>query len=204
MMILPVSGLLMTPEVHYYFQKDYIERLTKEKAQQDEDVLFLIMKEDKKPEEMTAEDFYPVGLMGTVTEVESDGSISVQAKYRVDAEVLGYEGGKWDVSCSLRPDIADMDEQSREQAYKEVQGALLQFVDGFQWGIVARNYVLRWKNLEEMCVALSYQLGLSDEEKYAILAADSLSERYRLMEKAVYEFIEVSRVSADAQKAQKA
>ena len=202
MMILPVSGLLMTPEVHYYFQKDYIERLTKEKAQQDEDVLFLIMKEDKKPEEMTAEDFYPVGLMGTVTEVESDGSISVQAKYRVDAEVLGYEGGKWDVSCSLRPDIADMDEQSREQAYKEVQGALLQFVDGFQWGIVARNYVLRWKNLEEMCVALSYQLGLSDEEKYAILAADSLSERYRLMEKAVYEFIEVSRVSADAQKAQ--
>ena len=202
MMILPVSGLLMTPEVHYYFQKDYIERLTKEKAQQDEDVLFLIMKEDKKPEEMTAEDFYPVGLMGTVTEVESDGSISVQAKYRVDAEVLGYEDGKWDVSCSLRPDIADMDEQSREQAYKEVQGALLQFVDGFQWGIVARNYVLRWKNLEEMCVALSYQLGLSDEEKYAILAADSLSERYRLMEKAVYEFIEVSRVSADAQKAQ--
>ena len=202
MMILPVSGLLMTPEVHYYFQKDYIERLTKEKAQQDEDVLFLIMKEDKKPEEMTAEDFYPVGLMGTVTEVESDGSISVQAKYRVDAEVLGYEDGKWDVSCSLRPDIADMDEQSREQAYKEVQGALLQFVDGFQWGIVARNYVLRWKNLEEMCVALSYQLGLSDEEKYAILAADSLSERYRLMEKAVYEFIEVSRVSVDAQKAQ--
>ena len=202
MMILPVSGLLMTPEVHYYFQKDYIERLTKEKAQQDEDVLFLIMKEDKKPEEMTAEDFYPVGLMGTVTEVESDGSISVQAKYRVDAEVLGYEGGKWDVSCSLRPDIADMDEQSREQAYKAVQGALLQFVDGFQWGIVARNYVLRWKNLEEMCVALSYQLGLSDEDKYAILAADSLSERYRLMEKAVYEFIEVSRVSADAQKAQ--
>ena len=201
MMILPVSGLLMTPEVHYYFQKDYIERLTKEKAQQDEDVLFLIMKEDKKPEEMTAEDFYPVGLMGTVTEVESDGSISVQAKYRVDAEVLGYEDGKWDVSCSLRPDIADMDEQSREQAYKEVQGALLQFVDGFQWGIVARNYVLRWKNLEEMCVALSYQLGLSDEEKYAILAADSLSERYRLMEKAVYEFIEVSRVSADAQEA---
>ena len=94
MMILPVSGLLMTPEVHYYFQKDYIERLTKEKAQQDEDVLFLIMKEDKKPEEMTAEDFYPVGLMGTVTEVESDGSISVQAKYRVDAEVLGYEDGK--------------------------------------------------------------------------------------------------------------
>ena len=183
MMILPVSGLLMTPEVHYYFQKDYIERLTKEKAQQDEDVLFLIMKEDKKPEEMTAEDFYPVGLMGTVTEVESDGSISVQAKYRVDAEVLGYEDGKWDVSCSLRPDIADMDEQSREQAYKEVQGALLQFVDGFQWGIVARNYVLRWKNLEEMCVALSYQLGLSDEEKYAILAADSLSERYRLMER---------------------
>ena len=202
MLTLPVAGLLIAPEVHYYFQKDYIERLTKEKPQQDGDVLFLIMKEDKRPEEMTAEDFYPVGLMGTITEVESDGSISVQAKYRVDVEILGCEDGKWETACSLRPDIADMDMQSREQTFKEVQGALLQFVDSFQWGIVARNYVLRWKNLEEMCVALSYQLGLSDEEKYAILAADSLSERYRLMEKAVYEFIEVSRVSADAQKAQ--
>lgn len=202
MMTVPVYGLLMTPEVHYYFQKDYMERLTREKPQQDEDVLFLIMKEDKQPEEIKPEDFYPVGLMGTVTEVESDGSISVQAKYRVDAEVMGVNEGVWDTVCSLRPDIVDMDEQAREEAFKGVQGALLQFVDGFQWGIVARSYVQRWKNLEEICVALSYQLGISDEEKYAILAADRLSERYRLMEKAVYEFIEVSRVSADAQRAQ--
>lgn len=202
MMILPVSGLLMAPEVHYYFQKDYIEKMTEEQATAEEEVLFLIMKQEKKAEEAAPEDFYPVGLMGTVTEVDGDGGISVQAKYRVDVEVAEYENGRWNAAASLRPDIIDMDEQSREEAFKGAQGALLQFVDGFQWGIVARNYVLRWKSLEEMCVALSYQLGISDEEKYAVLAADRVSERYRLMEKAIYEFIEVSRVSADAQKAQ--
>ena len=202
MMILPVSGLLMAPEVHYYFQKDYIEKMTEEQATAEEEVLFLIMKQEKKAEEAAPEDFYPVGLMGTVTEVDGDGGISVQAKYRVDVEVAEYENGRWNAAASLRPDIIDMDEQSREEAFKGAQGALFQFVDGFQWGIVARNYVLRWKSLEEMCVALSYQLGISDEEKYAVLAADRVSERYRLMEKAIYEFIEVSRVSADAQKAQ--
>ena len=202
MMILPVSGLLMAPEVHYYFQKDYIEKMTEGQATAEEEVLFLIMKQEKKAEEAAPEDFYPVGLMGTVTEVDGDGGISVQAKYRVDVEVAEYENGRWNAAASLRPDIIDMDEQSREEAFKGAQGALLQFVDGFQWGIVARNYVLRWKSLEEMCVALSYQLGISDEEKYAVLAADRVSERYRLMEKAIYEFIEVSRVSADAQKAQ--
>lgn len=202
MMILPVSGLLMAPEVHYYFQKDYIEKMTEEQATAEEEVLFLIMKQEKNAEEAAPEDFYPVGLMGTVTEVDGDGGISVQAKYRVDVEVAEYENGRWNAAASLRPDIIDMDEQSREEAFKGAQGALFQFVDGFQWGIVARNYVLRWKSLEEMCVALSYQLGISDEEKYAVLAADRVSERYRLMEKAIYEFIEVSRVSADAQKAQ--
>ena len=202
MMILPVSGLLMAPEVHYYFQKDYIEKMTEEQATAEEEVLFLIMKQEKNAEEAAPEDFYPVGLMGTVTEVDGDGGISVQAKYRVDVEVAEYENGRWNAAASLRPDIIDMDEQSREEAFKGAQGALFQFVDGFQWGIVARNYVLRWKSLEEMCVALSYKLGISDEEKYAVLAADRVSERYRLMEKAIYEFIEVSRVSADAQKAQ--
>ena len=43
MMILPVSGLLMAPEVHYYFQKDYIEKMTEEQATAEEEVLFLIM-----------------------------------------------------------------------------------------------------------------------------------------------------------------
>ena len=66
MMILPVSGLLMAPEVHYYFQKDYIEKMTEEQATAEEEVLFLIMKQEKKAEEAAPEDFYPVGLMGTV------------------------------------------------------------------------------------------------------------------------------------------
>lgn len=202
MMTVPVYGLLMAPEVHYYFQKDYLERLTAEKPEKEEEVLFLIMREDKKPEEMEPEDFYPVGLLGVITEVEEDGSISVQAKYRADTEILGREGSRWDAACSLRPDIEDMDAESREKAFKQVQGALLQFVDGFQWGLMARSYVQKWRNLEEICVALSYQLGMTDEEKYAVLAADRLTERYRLMEKAVYEFIEVSKVSADAQRAQ--
>lgn len=94
MMTVPVYGLLMAPEVHYYFQKDYLERLTAEKPEKEEEVLFLIMREDKKPEEMEPEDFYPVGLLGVVTEVEEDGSISVQAKCRTDTEILGREGSR--------------------------------------------------------------------------------------------------------------
>ena len=202
MLILPISGLLAMPDVNYYFQKEYLEKLTKEKPEPGDEALFLILKQDKKPDCLTAADFYPVGVLGNVTEIDEEGNVNIQTKARVEAEVLGIEGDDWNLTFSVREDIEDMNEQERAEAFKEVQTALLQYISGFQWGLLARNYVLRWKTLEEMAVGMSYQLSLSDEEKYQILEADRISERYQKIRQAVYEFIEVAKVSADAEKAQ--
>ena len=202
MLILPISGLLAMPDVNFYFQKEYLEKLTKEKPEPGDEALFLILKQDKKPDCLTAEDFYPVGVLGNVTEIDEEGNVNIQTKARVEAEVLGIEGDDWNLTFSVREDIEDMNEQERAEAFKEVQTALLQYISGFQWGLLARNYVLRWKTLEEMAVGMSYHLSLSDEEKYQILEADRISERYQKIRQAVYEFIEVAKVSADAEKAQ--
>ena len=50
---------------------------------------------------------------------------------------------------------------------------------------------------------MSEYLNLSVQEKYDILAVDSVKGRYSLIEKAVNEFMEVAKVSAEAQEAQK-
>ena len=56
--------------------------------------------------------------------------------------------------------------------------------------------------MEEMAAGFPISSICTDEEKYRIVEADRISERYQRIEQAVYEFIEVSKVGADAQKAQ--
>lgn len=202
MITLPVYNILMLPEVNYYFQKDYLKKLTQENLEPNEKVLFLVLREDKNKDELTPEDFYPIGVTGTITETDSDGGISIRAEERVQIDTLEIENGKINAAYFIKADIADMDEKSLEEEFKAVQSALLQYISNFQWGIIARNYVLRWKSLEDMAAALSYQLNITNEEKYKILEADTISGRHELIKQAVYEFIEMSKVSVDAQRAQ--
>ena len=54
-----------------------------------------------------------------------------------------------------------------------------------------------------MASSLSEYLNLTVEEKYRILAADSVRERYDLISRAIREFMEIAKVSSEAQEAQK-
>ena len=56
----------------------------------------------------------------------------------------------------------------------------------------------------EVVCALANYLNLSPEEKYAMVETDSRSERIELIEKAIYEFIELSEIGEEAESAQKA
>ena len=49
--------------------------------------------------------------------------------------------------------------------------------------------------MEEAVCTLTEYLNLTPDEKYQILAADSERERFNRMEQAIYELVEVSKVS---------
>ena len=57
--------------------------------------------------------------------------------------------------------------------------------------------------MNEILCALSGYLNLSWPEKYAVLEADTRGQRCERIEKAIYEFIELFKVSEEAQSAQK-
>ncbi|HIX60012.1 MAG TPA: endopeptidase La [Candidatus Blautia gallistercoris] len=202
MILLPVYNLLVLPDVTFYFQNGYIDKLTQEKPEKDQKVLFLLLREEKDRENLALEDFYPIGVTGTITGTDEDGNVSIETEARVEIDTIEMNEGRIDVTYLVRDAIEDMDEQSQQEEFKKVQTALLQYISKFQWGILARSYVVRWKTLEEMAAALSYQMNLTGEEKYRILEADKISERHELIRHAVYEFIEMSKVSVDVQKAQ--
>ncbi|MCR5291681.1 MAG: endopeptidase La, partial [Eubacterium sp.] len=103
---------------------------------------------------------------------------------------------------TVRPDIEDISPKERDERFEKVKNALLNFVQDFQWGLFARGLILQWKNMNELCSAMLGYFNMTWEEKYAIIEADSVDLRYKLIEDSVFEFVEMSRVHSEAEDAQ--
>ena len=71
--------------------------------------------------------------------------------------------------------------KAEKERFEKMRASILRFIQGFQWGIWARSYILHWKSMEEAVSAISSYLNLTNEERYAILARFSLRISYILL-----------------------
>ena len=202
MITIPVYDMIILPDIVYYFKSDVFQELHIEDAKKDDEVLFLILKEDKERVEITADDFYPIGVRGKFLSSDDNGTISVRTTDRVNIMQAEVDDTGIQASITLREDMEDLSPEERKERYGKLRDSLLKFVQGFQWGIMARGYILHWKSMEETVSSLAGYLSLTSEEKYEILAEDQISVRTDLMERAVYEFMEITRVGQEAENEQ--
>ena len=202
MIIIPVHDMILFPKVNFYFKKDAYRQWSGTEAEAGAEILFLLQRGDKDIKDCTAEDFYPVGMLAEVVGIDSEGLVQIRVHARADVEDIENDGGSLSASAAARPDKVDISQEETDEIFGRLRQALLQFVQGYQWGVWVRNIVQRWSSLEEMICAVSGYMNLEWKDKYAIMEADSLRERYALIERAVYEFIEESRVTQEAQSAQ--
>lgn len=78
MITLPISDLLLLPGVTFFFKKDVFPsgEITAESV--GEDILFIMEKEEK--EQMTPDNFYPIGVIGTIDSVDEEGNVRVKVR----------------------------------------------------------------------------------------------------------------------------
>lgn len=202
MTTIPFYGLVIVPNVTYFFQKDYFNEIANKEAEVNEKVTFIMLKEDKNISEVSAEDFYPVGAIGYIETVDESGNVAVKVTDRVDFNEIEIKDGEILLEYSKREEILDEEEETAKAEYQEIKASMLKYVNRYQWGIVARSYIMHWDTLDEMTASMSRQLYLTNEEKYKILETDEQSKRHELMKKAVYELIEISNVSEEAKQKQ--
>ena len=203
MIIRPIYNILLLPDVSYYFKKDFFSGFGGESIEAGSDILFIFLKNDREDDDYTPDDFYPIGLAARAEGFGEEDAVSVRTLHRVDISDLEISDSGITAAASIRAEAADMTEGEEKQQFARLRSALLKFVQGYQWGLWARSFILQRKNICDLACALSDYLNLTAEEKYEILAADSLSARYDLITNAVGEFIEVAKVSEEAQNAQK-
>ena len=203
MIIRPIYNILLLPDVSYYFKKDFFSGFGGESIETGSDILFIFLKNDREDDDYTPDDFYPIGLAARAEGFGEEDAVSVRTLHRVDISDLEISDSGITAAASIRAEAADMTEGEEKQHFARLRSALLKFVQGYQWGLWARSFILQRKNICDLACALSDYLNLTAEEKYEILAADSLRARYDLITNAVSEFIEVAKVSEEAQNAQK-
>ena len=203
MFTMPVYDMMLLPGVTFYFKKDIFQQMGNQDAKAGDDVLFLMQRTDKDRKDLTPEDFYPVGVSGKLDSVDNEGNIRIRTVARVDLSDLEMAEDDILANASIRPDTEDITPEEEKAIFDRVKNVLLNYISQFQWGVLARNYVLHWKNLEETLCAVSGYIHIPWEDKYRIIETDSRKERCELIEKAIREAIEVNRVGVEAENAQK-
>ncbi len=201
MTVIPVYEKLIAPDSDVYFRRDQFRYLAGNVGI-DEKVILLISREDQSKAERTEDSFYPIGLSGTVAEISNDGYAVVRAGGRVNIEsVVINRDRSISLMTSRRADIQDLSGEEAEEKLERAKEAVKEFSQGYQWGEAAAAYVEHMESLGTLAGMLSIWMKATNEEYYEILAEDSSLHRAELMEKMIYEFLEVTKVTNDANSA---
>ncbi|MCR4609674.1 MAG: endopeptidase La [Eubacterium sp.] len=203
MIIVPIYDTLLLPDVTFYFKKDVIDSWNIGELSTGKEIVFAMLKDDYSMTDLAADSFFPIGVAAKVENIDNEGNIRVRTTDRVDITDISVKKGKIKAELSFRFEVEDILEDEKQEIFETIKNDYLRFVQNFQWGLWARGFILQWKNMHELACAMAGYFSVTWEEKYAIIETDSLRERYLLIEKMAYEFIEMAKVQSGAEETQK-
>ena len=203
MKVLPLYNVLVLPHSNIFFQTQAFRAMAGNNIYQGDEVTILVLRDQQTREEMTAESFYPIGVEGVVEEISTDGYVVVQTAARVDVhQLLVNENHEIFVETTKRADIMDMDPAEAHMKLAKIKEGLREMVSRFRFGDMMRTYIDQYSSIEEAASVLSSWLTLTNEERYSLLQEDSTKKRFERLERIIYEYSEVAKVTSDAQSAQ--
>ena len=203
MAALPIYNILAVPDSNVYIQTAYYQNMTGKSPVREEKVYLIYLKEEQAREDLTNDSFRKIGLAGVITDVNEDGYIVIRIKNRINVNsVVVYKDHSIDLSISRRADIDDLDRTTYAERIREIKNSLTQFTRGYQWGQAMQGMIAQWTTVGEAAAAMSPWMMNSPQEKYDVIAEDSLAKRTDMMERMIYENLEMNRIQNEASTAQ--
>ncbi len=200
MLVIPVYNMILTPDATVFFQMDQIKRSAGTRGiAVSEKVILIVAKENEDYKNLDEDSFYPIGVAGTVTEINQQGFVAIKTQYRVDIESVGVNPDHtFQLTISRRPDVDDLDSAVEAEKLKSLKKEMLDFASGFEWAASAEFYIRGLRTIGMAACMMSPWLKLDNEERYAILAEDSRLKRAERIEEILYDFLEVGRITNEA------
>ncbi|MBP3239660.1 MAG: endopeptidase La [Oribacterium sp.] len=203
MKVLPLYNVLVLPDSNIYFQTQAFRAIAGNNVYQGDSVTILVMKEQQSRDQITEKSFYPIGVEGKIEEISGEGYVIIKTENRVDVkEIAINDQHEIFVDTAKRDSIKDMDVNEARQRLLKVKADLKELVSRFRWGSIMESHIDQYTSIEEAAAVLSSWISITNEERYAVLEMDFEKERFEALEKIIYEYAEVAKVTTDAQFAQ--
>ncbi|MBQ5953306.1 MAG: endopeptidase La [Lachnospiraceae bacterium] len=204
MIVVPVYNMAAAPNATLFFQLEQLKRSAGGKGvAAREKVVVIIAKENENVMDLTEDSFYPIGVAGVVTELNGQGFAIVRTQYRVNIESVQINADHTiELTLSRRRDIEDLPEAEERGKVKALQEEMRRFADTTNFGEAAEYFIDQVDSVEAAFCAMGPALDISNEERYAILEEDGRAKRAEMIEKTLYEFMEVGRITNEANSSQ--
>jgi ATP-dependent Lon protease len=203
MKVLPLYNVLVLPHSNIFFQKSLFRMLAGGNVYQGDQMIIMILKEQKARKDITEDSFYPLGVIAVVEEISEEGYVIIRTGNRVDIrQVAVNEEHEIFAEADPRPEIDDLDPHESRIQLQKIKEELKELSGRFRWGTIMNAYIDQYTCIEEAAAVLSPWLTISNEERYEVLKEDSAKARFEAIRKIIYEYIEVTKVTSDAQSAQ--
>ncbi len=200
MIVIPVYNMMLAPDAAVFMQTEQIRKSSGGKGVSvGEKVVIILAKKEGKIADLDEGSFYPIGVAGTVTELNRQGFAVIRTNYRVNLEEIWIDPDNTiKLSMSRRADTEDLDKETENKKLNALKNEMRSFSSGFQWAATAEYYISQIDTIGSAACSMSPMLDISNEERYEVLAEDSRLKRAELIEKILYEFMEVGRITNEA------
>ena len=204
MIVVPTYNMILAPEATLFYPLDQLRRSAGTNGiAVGEKIILIVAKENKGWSELTESDFYPVGVAGNITELNQQGYGVIRTQYRVNLEdVRVYPDHSIKLMTSRRRELEDLDPIVEQEKLKALVKEMRTYVSGFEWAETAEYFIRQVDSIGMAACVMSPALQISNAERYAILVEDSRAKRAELIEKTLYEFMEISRITNEANSSQ--
>ena len=201
MIVVPTYNMLLSPDAVLYLPLDTLRRAAGpgKGVALGERLILIVAKENVALADMTEDSFYPIGVSAVVKDLNQQGFAVVNTQYRVNVETLSIDPDRTiQLTISRRSEQEDLDAAAEAEKLKALVEEMRKFASGFPWASAAEPILNQIHTLGAAACVLSPWLEITNEERYAILAEDSRARRAELVEKTLYEFLEVGRITNEA------
>ena len=201
MVIIPVYNQVILPDSNIFFPLNRIRSANGTTPSANERVLFLFQKSQDK--RFTEDSFYPIGVAGYVSDTSVQGMVIVHTVQRVNVENVFVRADRsLSVNISRRPDIEDLEPSVEKSHLEDAKKSLRGILSSYAWGNSVLPILNQVSSLSEIVCMVSQWINITPEEKYQLAAEDSKKKRNEQIEKVLFEYLEIAKVTTEAQSAQ--
>ena len=202
MIILPLYNRQLITEGRLFFSTEEFRQYTDSYAQGDKVVLFQ-MKTEEDHRHLSEDNYYPIGVSGTLSEISPDGYVIIDITKRVNIEELFIDPtNQIHLSLSKRFDTDEVTAEADRTKLERLKESAKELALKFKYSGYITTMIDSMKCVSELYAALAYWMNTNNEDKYEFIKEDSAEKRLENMEKSIVEFVEVTKVTTDAASAQ--